>query len=162
MKRLRVCDRVIISHYARTIGSFRVLTVESLQRLKMKALIPESIEIHCQQCQACGYTRLDSQHISYRSLDGSCLTIIHPFTRTLSPVISIFSHTSISSCSDQRQRQHFQNDRVGDIVTVVPIPGDRFLRHSMQRGRRVIGISGSLIWSKTLMEVIFNHCGEFW
>ena len=29
------------------------------------------------------------------------------------------------------------------------------------RGRRVIGISGSLIWSKTLMELIFNPCGEF-
>ena len=28
-------------------------------------------------------------------------------------------------------------------------------------GRRVIGISGSLIWLKTLMELIFNHCGEF-
>ena len=27
-------------------------------------------------------------------------------------------------------------------------------------GRRVIGISGSLIWSKTLMELI-NPCGEF-
>ena len=29
------------------------------------------------------------------------------------------------------------------------------------RGRRVIGISGSMIWSKTLMELIFNYCGEF-
>ena len=28
--------------------------------------------------------------------------------------------------------------------------------------RRVIGISGSLIWSKILMELIFNPCGEFW
>ena len=28
-------------------------------------------------------------------------------------------------------------------------------------GRRVIEISGSLIWSKTLMELIFNPCGEF-
>ena len=28
-------------------------------------------------------------------------------------------------------------------------------------GRRVIGISGSLIWSKTLMELIFSPCGEF-
>ena len=27
--------------------------------------------------------------------------------------------------------------------------------------RRVIGIPGSLIWSKTLMELIFNPCGEF-
>ena len=29
-------------------------------------------------------------------------------------------------------------------------------------GRRVIGISRSLIWSKTLIELIFNPCGEFW
>ena len=28
-------------------------------------------------------------------------------------------------------------------------------------GRRVIGISGFLIWSKTLMELIFNPSGEF-
>ena len=28
-------------------------------------------------------------------------------------------------------------------------------------GRRVIGISGSLIWSKTLMKLIFNPCCEF-
>ena len=32
---------------------------------------------------------------------------------------------------------------------------------SNNRGRRVIGISGSLIWSKTLMELIFNPCDEF-
>ena len=29
------------------------------------------------------------------------------------------------------------------------------------RGRIVIAIFGSLIWSKTLMELIFNPCGEF-
>ena len=29
------------------------------------------------------------------------------------------------------------------------------------KGRRMIGISGSLIWSKTLMELIFDACGEF-
>ena len=27
--------------------------------------------------------------------------------------------------------------------------------------RRVVGNSGSLIWSKTLMELVFNPCGEF-
>ena len=31
----------------------------------------------------------------------------------------------------------------------------------IQKGRRVIGISGTLIWSKTLMELIFNPCSEF-
>ena len=29
------------------------------------------------------------------------------------------------------------------------------------RGRRVIGISRSLNWSKALMDLIFNPCGEF-
>ena len=33
--------------------------------------------------------------------------------------------------------------------------------HLWSRGWRVIGISGSLIWSKTLMELIFNPCGIF-
>ena len=28
-------------------------------------------------------------------------------------------------------------------------------------GRRLIGISGSLIWSKTLMELMFSPCGKF-
>ena len=30
-----------------------------------------------------------------------------------------------------------------------------------ERGRRAIGISGSLMWSRTQMELIFNPCGEF-
>ena len=32
---------------------------------------------------------------------------------------------------------------------------------SLLWGRRVIGISGSLIWSKTLLEQMYNPCGEF-
>ena len=32
----------------------------------------------------------------------------------------------------------------------------------IRRGRRVFGISGSLIWSKTLKELIFNFYDEFW
>ena len=31
----------------------------------------------------------------------------------------------------------------------------------MGRGQRVIDFARSLIWSKTLMELIFNPCGEF-
>ena len=41
VKRLRVCDRVMASHDACTSETSRVLTVASLQRLKMEALIPE-------------------------------------------------------------------------------------------------------------------------
>ena len=36
-----------------------------------------------------------------------------------------------------------------------------FLLHYTHWGRRLIGISGSLTWSKTLMELMFNPCGEF-
>ena len=35
------------------------------------------------------------------------------------------------------------------------------ISYKTERGRRVIGISGSLIWSKTLMELIFNPCDGF-
>ena len=94
----------------------RVLTVGSLQRLKMKTLIPAStdcemrsmikflnaqsitpIEIHRHLCQVYGHTRLDGQHMSCRSSVGKCL-IIHPIPRTSCPVIYIFSHTSRNSC----------------------------------------------------------------
>ena len=70
VKRLRVRDRVVMSHDACTSGTSRVLTVASLQRLKMAALIPAladsevqsvikflntqsiaPIEIHLQLCQ---------------------------------------------------------------------------------------------------------------
>ena len=35
------------------------------------------------------------------------------------------------------------------------------IQNNIIRGRRVIGISGSLIWSKTLIKLISNPCGEF-
>ena len=38
---------------------------------------------------------------------------------------------------------------------------DNFFCRKQKRGRRVIGISGYLISSKTLMELIFNPGGEF-
>ena len=31
----------------------------------------------------------------------------------------------------------------------------------INKGRKTIGISGALIWSKTLIELIFNPCGDF-
>ena len=116
MKRLRVRDRVMTSHDSCTIGTFRVLTVASLQRLKLEVLIPTpadcevssvikflnsqstaSIEIR-QLWQAYGYTRLDDQWISYRSSIGRCLIIIHPIARTSRPMISIFFYPSKNSC----------------------------------------------------------------
>ena len=117
MKRLRVRDRVTTTHDACTSGTFRVLTVASLQLLKLKALIPvpansqvrfmtkflnaqiiAPIEIHRQLWQVYGLTRLDGQHISGKSSTWRC-SIIHPIARTSHPVISIFSYTSRNSCS---------------------------------------------------------------
>ena len=116
MKRLRVRDRVMSSHYACIRGTTLVVTVAPLQRLKMEALIPvpadckvrsvikflntqstAPIEIHRQLCQVYGHTRLNGLHIC-RSSAGRCLIIIHPIARTSHPVISIFSYTSRNSC----------------------------------------------------------------
>ena len=113
-----VSARRLISHDACTSGTSRVLTVASLQRLIMEALIPAPadcevrsmikllnavsiapIEIHRQLCQVDGHTRLDGQNISCRSSAGWCLIIIDPIARTSGPVISIFSYTSINSVS---------------------------------------------------------------
>ena len=85
------------SHDACNSGTCRVLTVPSLQRLKIEALSLATadcdvrsminilnaqsiapIDIHRQLCQVNGHTRLDGQHIFCRSLCGMCLIIIHP------------------------------------------------------------------------------------
>ena len=105
------------SHDACTSRTSWVLTVASLQRLKMGALIPAPadcevrslikflnaqsiapIEIHRQLCQIYGHSRLHGQHISCRFSLGSCLMIIHPIARTPRPVIFILSYTSRNSC----------------------------------------------------------------
>ena len=104
------------SHNAFTSGTSRVLTVASLQRLKVEALIPAPadcyvrsvvkslntqslapIEIHRQLCQVYGHTRLDGQHISCRGSSGRYL-IIRRIARTSRPVISVFSYTSRNFC----------------------------------------------------------------
>ena len=105
------------SHDTCISGTSRVLTVASLQRLKMGALIPAPancevrsvmkffnaqsivlIKIHCHYCQVSGHTWFDVQHISCRSSAGRCLIIIHPTARTSRSVISICSYTSGNSC----------------------------------------------------------------
>ena len=105
------------SHEAYTIGTSRVLGGESLQRLKLEALIPAladckvrsakkflnarsiaPIEIDRQLCQVCDHTSLDGQHISSRSSTWRYLIIVHPVARMSRPEISIFSHISRNSC----------------------------------------------------------------
>ena len=54
------------------------------------------------------------------------------------------------------------NEEILNFVTSATSAGKIILgTFYINRGRRVIGISGSRIWSKTLMELIFNPCGEF-
>ena len=98
------------SHYACTSGTSRVITVVSLQRLKMEVLIPVTadcevrsvikflnaqsiapIKIHRQLCQVFGHTRLDGQHISCKSSAGRCL-IIHSIARTSRQWFPFFLH----------------------------------------------------------------------
>ena len=51
--------------------------------------------------------------------------------------------------------------KIHDLVIIVADLTFRLSGEKNYFGRRVIGISGSLIWSKTLMELIFSPCGEF-
>ena len=139
MNLLSVRDRVTTSHDASTTWTSRVLTVASLQRLKMEALIPApaDCEVGAQRhstsvVPVCGHTRLDGQHISCRSSAGRCLIIIHLIARTSHPVNSIFSYTSRNSCLVMPAFSKWQRD--GDEChTVVPIPGGRLLQHRIQK-----------------------------
>ena len=72
------------------------------------------------------HTRLDGQHISWRSSVGRCLIIIHSIARTSPPVISIFSYTSRNSYlvsvfrMTERQRwvsQWFQSQAAHSVHT---------------------------------------------
>ena len=143
MKRLYVRDRVVTSHDSCTSRTSRVLTVASLQRLKMEALIPAPadcevrsvikflnaqniapIEFHRQLCQVYVHTRLDGQLISCRSSAERC-SIIHPTPTPRAQWFHLLLHLK-KFLSGQRQR--FQNDRETEMsVTVVHIPGGRLL-----------------------------------
>ena len=137
------------SHDEWTIGTSRVLSVASFQRLKMKVLIPTPadckvrymikfmnaqgitpMEIHLQLCQVYGHTRLGAKHISCRSSVGRCLIIIHPLARMSRPMISIFCYTSRNSCPVSVSI--FRMTEAEMCITVVPIPGGKLLRYRIQ------------------------------
>ena len=48
------------------------------------------------------------------------------------------------------------------MMMIIYIYNKNLLTLYNNKGLRVIEISGFLIWSKTMMELIFNPCGEFW
>ena len=115
--RLRVCDKVMTSQGDCTSGTSRVLTLASLQRLKMEAHTPAPADCEVRSvikflkykwrgmlsagvvlCTiTLGHTRIDGQHISYRSSAGN-FSIIRIIARISFPVICIFSCASKNSC----------------------------------------------------------------
>ena len=64
-----------------------------------------------------------------QSSGGRCLTIIHPYHRTLHPLIFVFSYTSRNSCPVSI----FRMTEGRRWVSVVPILGGRLLRHRIQK-----------------------------
>ena len=61
----------------------------------------------------------------------------------------------------------FKNDKYESMICLTNLALSKhhliFIYNTLLKYRepRVIDISGSLIWSKTLIELIFNPCGEF-
>ena len=85
--------------------------------------------------------------------------IIHPFTLHNFIIILLFTITK-QQC--RPTCTHKVAPWCTRLVTRLPLLGSQ-PSHSMWVSwwRRVIGISGSLIWSKTLMELVFNSCVNF-
>ena len=118
MKRLHARVRVMTLHNECTSETSRVLTVASLQRLKMEVFIPAPadcevrsvinflnaqdiapIEIHRQLCQVYGYRQHTARRSTHLLQDFSWKRFNHhhPIVRTSRPVSSIFSYISRNS-----------------------------------------------------------------
>ena len=144
----------MMSHDAYTSGTFWVLTVASLQRLKMEA--PTDCEVRQQdnastkhpaplngpsqflQCFAVmlsihhltsGHTQLNSQTHLLQEFNWEVFN--HPpYSLDLAPSdFHLFLHLKNFLSS---QCQHLQKDR-DECHTVVPIPGDRLLQHRIRK-----------------------------
>ena len=153
MKRLRVRDRVMTSHDACTSGTSQILTVAAvedagsyssyrrwwsavcdkvLERTEHSAVrnspaVPAVISRSLLQ-------KTVTEHLLFRKLcAGRCQSNRHQNTKQM-------EWSEIDNCEFHlflqlkkffsSQRQRFQNDREAEmIITVVPIPGGRHLRH---------------------------------
>ena len=131
-------------------GTFRVLTVASLQWLQMKALIPAPADYEVRSvikflnCTEHSADRNSSStvpglwpHTARRSthhlLDFRWEVFNHPpYSPDLAPSdfhVSLHLKKFLSG-----YRQRFQNDREAEMrITVDPIPGGRLLRHRIQK-----------------------------
>ena len=101
MKFLRVCDREITSHGACTSGTSLVLTVASLQRLKMEALVPApagmikrlnaqsiaQIEIHRQLCQVYEPNVLNKQMVHLWCIQFCGVCTEHDISKTVGQIM---------------------------------------------------------------------------
>ena len=82
----------------------------------------------------------------------SCWLLLNQFCNGKIPP---FFRTTWKCCNTWRNMTWKNNSFKYQLLSGISL-------YSVTRGRRLIGISGSLIWSKTLMELIFNPYGEFW
>ena len=139
------------SHDACTSGTSRILTVTTLQWLKMEDLIqtPADCEVWfmitfvntqsitpieiSQLCQIYDHTWLDGEHVFWRSSAGRCLITIHPIAWTSRPVISIFFFCTSRNVCTVSVRVFRMTERWRWVQTVVPISGGRLLRLRMQK-----------------------------
>ena len=137
------------SHDACTSGTSGVLTVASLQRWKMEALIPAPAYCEVQSM----IKRLHAQSSADRNLSSAVPGLWPHTARRWTQLVQEFGWESLNhhplyspdlAPSDfhiflhlkkflSAQLQHFQNDREAEMSgTVVPIPGWRLLRHRIQ------------------------------
>ena len=144
MKRQHARDRVMASHDACTSGTSQVLTLVSLQRFKMEALIPVAtdcevwsvIKIFNAQSNSSSavaglwpYTARRSTHL-LQELGWEVFKHYPPYSPNLAPsdFHNLLHFKKFPSC------QHFQNGREAEMsVTVFPILGDKLLRHRIQK-----------------------------
>ena len=90
-----------------------------------------------------------------RRAGGKKITDTHVFNVRIGP-ISNFIHVFCVNCSCLFIFRHYKCFTILHIKYV-----QYYVTYMKMQGRRDIGISGSLMWSKILMELIFNPYGEF-
>ena len=145
MKRLRVRGRLKTSHDACTSGTSRVLTVASLQRLKMDVLIPASADCDMRSvivfdCTEHSADRNSSSAARSMATHGSAVNtspagvrlggVSHPpYSPKFAPSdFHIFLHLKEIPVRSATAFSKWQKG--GDeCQTVVPIPDGRLLRH---------------------------------
>ena len=82
-----------------------------------------------------------------------CFTYVTAHSPTLLSLLlrhKLFNYVTWRAAHDTLHKHYFNIGKIGLSGSL-----------KFDGGRRMIGICESLIWSKTLMKLIFNPCGEF-